>query len=210
MKHLAIAWLLGPLIALGQPLENGTWDVENQDITVEGRLEGCSLVFTALTTDYAYLSGQQVVLNGSIALRTLDSKDLLFTAKLGTRQLTASGTSQWERPVHFHIFSKTGSTAGRVKIMDAETPGYRLLRGRATDSEILALIMEMTESAEFGVGFNRKAGGQDVRSQINMNVRLRPDGNGGARRVASNETPVAFATCVFGLIQDLKKQLGAK
>jgi hypothetical protein len=210
MKGLAIILLVLPLFALAQPVEIGTWDVEHQEITVEGKLEGCSLVFTALTVDHAYLGGKQVVLNGSIALRTLERKDLFFVGKLGTRQWTPSGPGLWERPVHFHFFSKTGSTAGRVQVMDAETPGYRLLLGRATDDRILALITEMADASEFGVGFNRKTGGQDVRAQIKMNVRLRPDNNGGATRVISNETPAAYATCVSRVINDLRQQLGSK
>lgn len=210
MKLLAFTTLLVPLFAMAEPIETGTWDVENQDITVEGKLEGCSLVFTAVTVDRAYLSGKQVVLNGSVGLRTLGRKDLLFTGKLGTRQWTPSGAGAWEAPVHFHFFSKTGTTAGSVRLMDAETPGYRLLLGRATDDKILPLLMDMASTGEFGVGFNRKAGGQDVRTQIKMNVRMKVDGRGGGSRVETDETPAAFAACVSQLITDLQRQLGTK
>lgn len=210
MKPLIAALLFMSCGAGAQSLDEGTWDVENQDITIEGRLDGCSLVFTAVTRDNAYLGGKQVILNGSIALRTVGKTDLFFTGKLGTRQWGDAGPGKWEAPVHFHFFSPTGTTAGKVKIMDAETQGYRLLLGRATDDEILRLVTDISKNGEFGVGFNRRTGGQDVVSQIKINTSLKRTPNGGGERVTSNDVPVAYATCVARLLDGLTKQLDRK
>lgn len=210
MRHILLLAFFAMLPTAGssQILEDGTYDVYVQEISAEGRLEGCSLVFTTITTDTAYLRGAQVLLNGSIALRTLGAKDLLFTAKLGTRQILPNGPGAWEPPTHFHFYTKTGTTAGRAKITESDTPGYRLLIGRATDPEIFNLVMEMADAGELRVGFNRKAGGQDVTAPIKMNVALGKDATGTMRRVLNPQTPKAYADCVSRLTDSLLRQLG--
>ena len=206
---LAAAILCSPAL-LAQPLESGTYDVYNQDISVEGVLEGCSLVFTAVVTDTAYLDGAQVLLNGSIALRTLGRKALLFSGKLGTRRLLASGLGEWEQPSHFHFFTKTGTTAGHVKILDAETPGYRLLIGPATQGPVFTLVKEMASEGGFSVGFNRKPGGQDVTASIDVAASIKRDASGVAHRVRNNETAISYAGCVSRLVSDLSRRVEGK
>lgn len=205
-----VALLASPPGFSQRVLDDGTYDVYEEDISAEGHLEGCSLVFTTIATDNAYSGGKKVLLNGSVALRTLGQKDLLFAGKLGTRKILPGGPGPWESPQHFHFFSKTGSTAGLVKIADAETAGFRLLIGRATDDGIMKLINDMADSSEFSVGFNRKQGGQDVTSHVNMKVGLKRGPNGEMRLVENPQTSLDYASCVSRLIDGLVKKITPK
>lgn len=209
-KLLAAALLVGPTTVGAQHLADGTYDVYFQEISAEGRLEGCSLVFTTITTDSAYLGGKQVLLNGSVALRTLGRTDLLFAGKLGTRQLLQAGPGAWERPVHFHFASDSGTTAGAVQIMDGENDGYRLLLGRATEEPILSLVKDITKANQFSVGFNRKTGGQDVTAVVKLNVSLQRSPSGEVRIATNNETAMRYSMCVSRLIDGLSEQLRGK
>ncbi|HET8745696.1 MAG TPA: hypothetical protein VFM98_08825 [Ramlibacter sp.] len=195
---------------LAQVVPDGTYDVYQQEITVEGRLEGCSLVFTTITTDTAYSGGKQILLNGSIALRRSRDRDLVFTGKLGTRKLAATGPGVWEKPAHFHFFGATGTTAGHAQFVDAENEGYRLLLVRATEEDVMHLLVDMIGTAEFSVGFNRKPGGQDVTSKIRMNVSLQRGPNGQMRPVENPQTAVDYARCVSRVIDSFAQQLPSK
>lgn len=201
---LAAMLLLLPICAGAQALDDGTVDVYFQQITRQGELEGCSLVFTALTKDHAYYRGRQVIMNGSLAVRTLSGKELLFTGKLGTRQWLLNGPSAWEPPVHFHFATKNGSTAKHAKVAESDTEGYRLLIGPAAVPEVATLLEEIAETGEFSVGFNRKAGGQDVYSPIKINVSLKRDANGNAMRVTNDRTAADFFECTSRLAKSLR------
>lgn len=206
MKPWALLMLI-PFTAGAQALDDGTVDVYFQQITRQGESEGCSIVFTALTRDHAYQSGAQVIMNGSLAVRTLNDSRLMFAGKLGTRQWRAAGPGPWEAPVHFHFSTKNGSTAKHAKVAQSDTEGYKLLIGSAIEPDIMNIFKDMAETGEFSVGFNRVSGGQDVYSPIEINVALKRDANGNSVRVKNDRTGRDFFTCMSRLANDLKNKL---
>jgi hypothetical protein len=206
MRKAALALLL-PCSIGAQTLDNGTVDVYFQPVTAQGRAEGCSLVFTSLERDFQYLQGQQVVLNGSIAIRVIDGNDLMFTGKLGTRPFVGGSPGKWDAPAHFYFATRNGTTAGHAVIADSDTEGYKLLIGRVSNDNVMKLLKEMGETQTFTVGFNRRPGGQDVHSSIRMNVALKKDDRGNARQVLNDETPAQFFDCLARLASDLQRRL---
>jgi hypothetical protein len=193
---------LFPCLAFGQALDNGTVDVYFQQISSAGRLEGCSLVFTALEADTAYLRGKQIIMNGSLAVRTLSPSSLFFTGKLGTRPFDQS--TKWQEPEHFYFSTANGSTAGTAKVAASDTKGYRLLIAQM-DEPVMTVIREMVETREFTVGFNRKPGGQDVYTTIKIATSLRKDATGVPQKVFTDETAKSFAGCLSRLADSLAK-----
>lgn len=185
--------------AAAQGMDNGTVDVYFQRITAAGKLEGCSLVFTTVTSDTAYLRGAQVLINGSLAMR-LTNNTILYSGKLGTRDLAGvlSGQGKWSAPTHFHFSSRNGSTAASGKIAQSETEGYRLLIG-PVDSQFQKFLGDLADSGEFTVGFNRKPDGQDVLAPVNLTTALKQDASGKAVRVTNPDTPREFFECVSQL-----------
>lgn len=206
MKMLAVllalsAVALAPVPSWAQ-LDNGTVDVFFQELTASGALEGCSLVFSAIEQDYSYRSGKQVLMNGSVALRILDTKQgLVFAGKLGTRDLSVG--SKWVKPAYFYFASAHGTTAGHAIITESGTEGYKLLLGDASAESILRLVQDMAERKEFRVGFNRKPGGQDVNTTIKMNIALKKDAAGHAQTVKNDETARDFFNCTSRLASSL-------
>jgi len=202
MKAILIA-LAFPALAGAQGVDNGTYDVYFQQLSRAGELEGCSLVFTAIVSDTAYLRGDQVVMNGSMAIRTLSRNGLSFTGKLGTRPL--QNLAQWEAPSHFYFSTANGTTAGGAKVIPSDTDGYRLLVGNALDKKLLAILEDMSNKGEFTVGFNRKPQGQDVYTSIKMSAAVRKDANGAAVRYTNNETGKDFFECMSRLATKLAR-----
>jgi hypothetical protein len=209
VRALLAPLCLAPCIALAQPLEAGTYDVYFEALTREGVLDGCSLVFTALVYDTAYLQGAPVLVNGSFAVRSINGLDLALTGKLGTRQ--AAGSAQWVAPAHFYFASSNGgTTAGQSQFVEAETPGYKLLIANALLDPTLKILDGMSQTGEFVVAFNRKPGGQDVHVPIRMNVSLRKDQNGNATRTLNKEIGDAFFKCVSDLAGTVSRTLRVK
>lgn len=202
MKRVAAA-ILWPFAAIAQPLDSGTVDVYFQQLSREGKLDGCSLVFTSLVNDYMYLNGAQVIMNGSIAVRAMSNKSIAFTAKLGTKPFLRN-SPKWDAPVHFYVATKTHSTAGRANFVDGDHEGYRLLITQL-DSNFAGMFKEMVETHQFTVGFNRKPGGSDVYTVVKMNVQLTKDANGNAAQVINEETAPQFFDCVGDLAKSISR-----
>lgn len=210
---LKILMFVGALFggcANAQTLPNGTIDVYFQQLSRGGVMEGCSLVFTALTQDTAYLKGAQVTMNGSIAVRTIDGLRLSFTGKLGTRVFDSTiSKSTWTAPHYFYFTTTNGTTAGKVKVVAGETPGYKLLIGSATDDAISSLVLDIAKTGRFVAGFNRKAGGQDVYSIIDISTSLKQGPDGAAQITTNANTQKDFDGCFVRLISDLRAKLEA-
>lgn len=188
--------------AHAQPIPNGTIDVYFQQLSRNGVPDGCSLVFTAVASDTAYRNGAQVTMNGSIAVRDVDGKRLMFTGKLGTRTFEESG-SQWSAPHYFYFTTKTGTTAGKSKVIAAETAGYKLLIVDATEPPITRLIVEIAKTGSFTVGFNRRENGQDVYSRVDLSKSLKSLPNGSAEITTNTNTQKEFDACFVALVDDM-------
>jgi len=195
---LTLALLFACFRAFAQDMPDGTVDVYYQPQSADGQLNSCMLVFTSLVRDHATMKGAQVIVNGSIAIRKIGAERLMFTGKLGTRPFSAQ--NQWQAPAHFFFATANRSTAGLAKIADAESPGYKLLIAPMGD-EIIQFLEEMGRSGEFTVGFNRKAGGQDVRVPVKIAVSLTKDVNGSAVKVDNEKTRVDFYACLSKLLK---------
>lgn len=194
--------------ANAQQMPNGTVDVYFQQLSRNGVLDGCSLVFTALTTDTAYLNGAQVTMNGSIAVRDLDGKRLMFTGKLGTRTFEQQD-SKWSEPHYFYFATKTGTTAGKSKIAASETTGYKLLIADAMEPSITRLLVDIAKTGGFTVGFNRKENGQDVYVKVDLSKSLKQLANGAAQITVNPNTEKDFDVCIQQLVSDIQTKLRA-
>jgi hypothetical protein len=190
---LTVALLLACAPLQAQDMPDGTVDVYFQQLSSDGKLDGCSLVFTSLVRDFATQRGTQFIVNGSIAIRKLGPEQLMLTGKLGTRPFLAQ--NEWQPPAHFFFATSNRSTAGRAKIADSDTPGYKLLLA-PMDTELIRFLEELGKSGQFTAGFNRRAGGQDIATPIKLNVRLKKDANGNAVRLQNDETQADFFGCL--------------
>lgn len=189
-----------------QQFSNGTVDVYFQQLSRDGVLDGCSLVFTSLVSDTAYSKGAQIVMNGSIAIRNLRKGQLSFTGKLGTKPFLDT-TNRWIEPANFYFSSDSGTTAKVAKVIDSETKGYKLLIGDAFNDSIWTLIEDIINTGEFTVGFNRRPGGQDVYTRVTINTASQSNPDGTVQKTQTTVTPLAFNACFGRLVKDISQQL---
>ena len=205
VKFIVLITLMTCGSANSENLPSGTINAYFQQLSRAGVPDGCSLVFVANTSDTAYLKGAQVTMSGSIAVRDMNGTSLTFTGKLGTRAFDLLN-SQWVAPHSFYFSSKNGTTAGKVKLSKSETPGYKLSIGSALDDPVAGLVIDIAKTGLFVVGFNRREGGQDVYSAIDISVALKAT-PGGRVLTVNESTRKDFDACVTRLISNLKDKL---
>lgn len=208
MKLRMLLVALFPVCAMGQSLDDGTYDVFFQEVTKAGRLEGCSLVFSALARDYVHFNGEQFILNGNVAIQTFKGDDLYFTAKLGLKRLLNQKAGHLP-PAEFYVASGGYSTAGKAKFADSDVPGYRLLITDLDDA-VPKMLSAISETGKFRLGFNQKPGGMDLNSTIDVSVSLTRDANGNAQRLVNHETQRDFGDCVARLADAVMSRLNKR
>ena len=148
----------------------GTHWVKYQPIQVAGSLEGCQIVFLAVTADRAYLNGDTVAANGSLVLRNTNGTPagLLFTLKLGLRNMNQN--AEFERPAFAYVQTPSSSTAKAAQTALDGDPGYRLFAYRALDPEILGTLKDVISSKPITIGYSRSIGGMDVLVPLDLTV----------------------------------------
>lgn len=61
---------------------------------------------------------------------------------------------------------------------------------------MLKFLEELGKTGQFTAGFNRRAGGMDVTTNIKLNVSLKQDEKGNAARVLNEGTRAEFFECL--------------
>lgn len=145
----------------------GTHSVKFQPIQVGGALQGCELVFLAVTADRVYLDGNHVAVNGSIVLRGTDT-GLVLGLKIGLKDMTLG--SPFERPAFAYLQTASISTAKAKQQSSDGEEGYKLFVYSGTDTAILKMLEELMSTSKVTIGYNRKHGGMDVLVPLDLMV----------------------------------------
>lgn len=189
----------------------GTHWVKFEPIQVAGNLEGCSLVYLAVTADRAYLNGNPVAINGSFALRAdATGRRVGVAFKTGLKDLNKKG-AVFERPTFAYLQTQNSSTAkAKGQSFDGED-GYKVFAYSIADPAILAVLKDLATSSKATIGYNRKVGGMDVSTPLDLMVidsEYTVDQKVLRKRSASSAE--SFSGCVATLLEDVVGKLDAK
>ena len=178
----------------------GTHWVKFQPIQVGGSLQGCELVFLAVTADRVYLNGNQVVVNGSVVLRGSD-KGLGLTLKVGLKDITLR--TPFERPAFAYLQTASVSMAkARQQSFDGDE-GYKVFVYSATNVTALEMLKELTSNNKIAIGFNRKIGGIDVLVPLDlMVIDSEYTADQKVLRKHSPDSVLGFADCMVKIIDE--------
>ncbi len=183
----------------------GTHWVKYEPIQVADSLEGCQIVFLAVTVDRAYLNGDTVAANGAIVLRNTNATlaGLLFTLKLGLRNMNQN--TAFERPAFAYLQTPSGSTAKAEQTALDGDPGYRLFAYRALDPQVLDTLKDLISSKPVTIGYSRNVGGMDVLVPLDLTI---VDSEYSAKqeviRKVSPEVLKEFAQCTSAVLKAVK------
>ena len=209
MKRIIATLFLFSFATLANALDDdsiiGTYSVSFQPTQIGGELHACTLLFTAVQYDSAYLDGSPVMIVGNIGNRQVGA-NLLLTLKVGVKYLVGNGSIL--RPNFAYLQTKSYSTAKvKQKAMNGDE-GFRLYAYSLFDPTVLNLYAEIMDSGKVTVGFNRKKDGMDVLVPIDLSVSdaESPDGDKVVRK-RSNEAVSNFAICSTTLLNQAKESL---
>ena len=148
----------------------GTHWVKYEAVQVEGALKGCSVAFTAVTADRAYLNGSWVALNGSIGLRVVQDGPLglVLTLKLGLKDVQSG--KPFERPNFAYLQTAHASTTKAPQAAVDGDPGYKLYTYRAVEPSVAAVLADLAEKPEVTIGYNRRKDGIDILVPLDLTV----------------------------------------
>ncbi len=187
----------------------GTHWVKFEPIQVGGNLEGCSLVYLVAQADRAYLGGNPVAVNGSFMLR-LDrtSKGIAVGFKAGLKDLSRSDAS-FTRPNFAYLQTATASTAqAKGNSFDGDE-GYKVFAYSFADPVIATVLKELMASGNATIGYNRKTGGMDVSTPLDlMVVDSEYTADQKVLRKRSPTTMLGFSDCVVKFLGSVRAKLG--
>ncbi|WP_395350061.1 hypothetical protein [Variovorax sp. UC122_21] len=180
-------------------LMEGTLYTVSHRETADGRLSACGLEFNVIARDHATRAGAAVQGIGSFYLRRMGA-NFAYALKLGVRD----GINPEARPFApsnaFVRPPRGNAPTTRAIRTESDTPGYALYLG-ALDDDIARVYQSITEQRRFIVGFNRRAGQQDVNLDIDLSVKAaRMEGNRLVRDRTS-EMVDEFNACVGDLLK---------
>lgn len=188
---------------------DGTYTIEFQPIQSAGKLQGCSLVYSAAALDYTYKQGELLSLKGNISIFG-DEKGMLLNFKIGVVENLAKNPTFVEP--HFAYLQTSNSSTNEVesKSFASDIPGYKIFVYSLFEPNITKLYEDMISSGKVTIGFNRKANGMDILVPLNLFIRdARLEGNA-VKREHSMEMLNAFSSCSSKLIDSVLKKLQEK
>jgi hypothetical protein len=178
----------------------GTTSVEAQPYLVNGRLNGCTIVFTALAQDWAYKQGGYIAVSGNFGLLggkpplAVSLKVVLHDLDLRTMILTPSP------PATAYFVSGNTTTKNEVVLSEtSDTPGALFTVLKAEQS--FRVLVEGLKQDKVTIAFARRLGGTDIQLPIETTV---VETSATGQRTRSPKASVEFSECAHQLIASLR------
>jgi hypothetical protein len=178
----------------------GTISAVSQPKFSDGKLEGCTVEYSALFQDWIYSRGAFVKLDGSFGLMTANSnlavvlKVVLHDIDLPSMKLTPSP------PASAYLVS--GASTSKpffFRKIESDTPGalFSIFKLDGTFEIISKSLLAETVT----IAFNRRAGGSDITVPIDLTVE---DTAANGRKTRSHQLGQKFFECAKKLANSLK------
>ncbi|MHB1076400.1 hypothetical protein [Thiobacillus sp.] len=205
-SFLAVICLSSNALAAGMADIAGTYSVTFQPVTSAGKLEGCSLVYTAAMLDYVYQKGAAVMVGGSITYYQNDKQQPALALKLGLAN-ALSDDQKTEPPYYAFIRTKNGTTAGAKFVShDSDVSGYRIFLYQLTEKSV-NVVGDLLGGVNPTIGFNRTPKGVDATFPLDLSVEETTASNDGQpQRKHSNAATEGFANCFAELASSLRAE----
>ena len=207
LKTAALVLLLAcPTLAFAQQNSGmsamvGTLSVRAEPMLTSGKLQGCSIVFNALTTDWKYRNGAYLKIDGSVVISISETGAGAMLKVVANEVVTAANGSL--------TFAPSAPTRAYLVGDGYKTNADTLHKSGASDTPGgMISIFEMFPTADIvaqamvdkklTIAFNQKGGGSDLILPLDLNVAdIDANGNRKLGSTASTE----FLDCMQVLLQ---------
>jgi hypothetical protein len=182
----------------------GTLSVKSEPYLSEGKLGGCSLVYSGVLQDWKYREGKFLKVFGNVSIMAANGR-LGHMLKVGVRVLNpnvAGFGNEFAVPTRIYLVGKDFSTTlnSSVRIEKADTPGAAL--GIFQMEPAFNILLSGLKANKLTIAFNSMGGNSDFQLPIELNVVDRkPNGETIRSEVAKTE----FIECLTALSENLSK-----
>lgn len=191
-----------PMAELAQKLEGTIYVIPHRE-SADGVLSACGLEFAAMKRDFSTKQGAPVKIVGSFYLRLRKKAAIMYTLKLG--MYDGFSSENGFAPHNAFIRAPDGKAPIKAIRVPAENAGFALFVG-LLDDEVIAAYAAIAEKSQLVVGFNRKAGQQDVIVSLDLTVVDMQIKDNEVVRARSNKPVAEFMSCSGDLFEDAKSQ----
>lgn len=190
-----------PMAELAQKLEGTIFVIPHRE-SADGVLTACGLEFAAMKRDFSTKQGAPVKIVGSFYLRLNKNAGFVYLLKLGVYD--GFSTKNGFAPNNAFIHAPNRKSPKKAIRMQAENPGFALFLG-ALDDDVIAAYAGIVEKSQLVVGFNRKAGQQDVTVSLDLTVVDTQIKGDEVVRTKSNQPVADFMSCSGDLFKDAEQ-----
>lgn len=152
----------------------GTISSSFEEQTVQGKLQGCMLLYKNIIFDHAYAKGVPYVVYGSIGVGLNSKNQMLASLKVITNKMQpVSGqlVMKPERPYFAYLKSPSGVNNAKSLLSktNSDTEGgiFEIFN---LDDSFFKILDGIVESFKVSVVFNRHSGGVDVYVPVDLSV----------------------------------------
>lgn len=184
------------VLALSQM--RGTLNVSAEPYRSDGKLTGCSLVYTGLLQDWKYRKGRFLKVFGNIALMVSNGA-IVHTLKVGVQVLDTDkpnlGT-EFAAPSRIYLVGSDFSTTlnSMVETRQSDTPGATFAVFHPDPA--FQVLMDGLQSNKVTVAFNSMNGASDIELPVELDV---VDRKPSGEAVRSETAKAEFLQCLTAL-----------
>lgn len=179
----------------------GTTHTQFMPLMQDGKLNGCTMTFTALVQDYAYNVGGYLKLTGNVGMLITDVsiganvKLLVHSLDFEKQQLV----SRPSPPSRVYLIKSDFQNTAKLTLntFPAEDPGGIFVVMEA--AKTMPFLEEIFTTSKIGIAFNQSNGKTDLTTEIDFSV-LDIDDNGIKRR--GRETVDKFSKCMLSVVNN--------
>ncbi len=178
----------------------GTTSVEFSEVSREGELEGCSLVYKVVFPDVVYRSGQPTIAVGNITFNNIGNNFIGLSFKIGIRPLVGETTAPFEPPNFAYIVTSNGSSAKMKQVANELDDGFKLFAYPLDDPAFAGIFKGLISDEEITIAFNRSAKSVDQRFKLDLAVDDSELKDGKIVRARTKKSLSQFIECSGALI----------
>jgi hypothetical protein len=150
---------------VAQELQGTIYTLPHRE-SADGVITACGIEFSVLTFDHSTKGGAPVLMVGSYYLRKINS-GLIYLLKLGVKDGMGTQTTA-SAPANAFVSAPAAQASLKKPIRsESDMPGFALFGGEL-DKAALVAYESILKDQKLLVGFNRKAGQQDVVAVVDV------------------------------------------
>lgn len=201
LRSLIAVCALGAATSVSAQLPVGTISASGYPGTNGGELTSCNLEFLNFHSDATVTPPKFIAVSGTITL-SASEMNAGFGVKVVVNEIGKGPTGITRTPaapfeINLASISGTSTYGTKTTQIDSTTPGGKVIAFSFFDEKIQKMMLEINETQNAIILFNRTKGGGDVRIPVDFTV---ADSDANGKKVRNNSAMQNYMDCQVKLL----------